>query len=72
MLSPAQTTILPEGMSVATGVGKTVKVIAPEVELAGVAHAPDGVRIQVTTLPLASEEDVYAGPVPTTVLPTCH
>ena len=38
--------------------GFTVIVIALDVDVVGVAHEPDGVMIQVTTLPLAKVADV--------------
>jgi hypothetical protein len=51
--------------------GLTVIVIAFEVAVAGIAQ-PVGVMTQVTTLPLASVEELYVTPVPTTVVPTFH
>ena len=69
---PEQTLVAPDICIVGVVPDPTVIVIAFEVDVAGVTHEPDGVMIQVTTLPLASEEDVYVLPVPTTVVPTSH
>ena len=55
---PEQTLVAPDICMVGGVPDPTVIVIAFEVDVAGDTHEPDGVMIQVTTLPLASEDEV--------------
>jgi hypothetical protein len=69
MVSPGITEMVTDGITV----GFTVIVIPEEVAVVGVAHGAFEVRIQVTTSPFASAEEVYVvPPVPTFDPFTCH
>jgi hypothetical protein len=55
---PEHMLVLPAMVIVGATVELTVIVIALDVDVAGVTQVPDGVMIQVTTLPLAKVVDV--------------